>query len=81
MIRVIIAPSLATIDDRERISSRPICGEPMWSNARKSEISHYRRFLGQRFDPLTEERVRALIADLESQIEGLHCRSASDDLL
>ena len=37
MIKVIIAPSLATIDDRERISSRPICGEPMWSNVRKSE--------------------------------------------
>ena len=46
----------------------------------RQKISHYRRFLGQRFDPLTEERVRALIADMEGRIEGLHCRSASDDL-
>jgi hypothetical protein len=33
----------------------------------EERISHYRLFLNQRFDPLTEERIRALIADLERQ--------------
>ena len=31
----------------------------------KEKISHYRRFLDQRFDALTEERIKALISDLE----------------
>jgi hypothetical protein len=38
----------------------------------EERISHYRLFLNQRFDPLTEERIRALIADLERQKETMH---------
>lgn len=38
----------------------------------EEKISHYRLFLNQRFDPLTEERIRALIADLERQRETMH---------
>jgi hypothetical protein len=30
----------------------------------KEKISHYRVFLNQRFDALTEEQIKALIADL-----------------
>lgn len=35
-------------------------------------ISHYRRFLKQRFDPLTEERIKTVIADLECRKSVLH---------
>jgi hypothetical protein len=38
----------------------------------KEQISHYRRFLNQRFDELTEERIKALIADLEQRKETMH---------
>ena len=37
----------------------------------EEKISHYRLFLNQRFDPLTEDRTRALIADLERQKETM----------
>jgi hypothetical protein len=36
------------------------------------KISHYRLFLNQRFDPLTEERIKALIDNLERQKETMH---------
>jgi hypothetical protein len=39
----------------------------------KEQISHYRRFLNQRFDVLTEERIKDLIAGLERQKEAMHC--------
>jgi hypothetical protein len=35
-------------------------------------ISHYRQFLKQRFDPLTEERIKSVIADLERRRAALH---------
>lgn len=38
----------------------------------EEKLSHYRLFLNQRFDPLTEERISALIADLERQKETMH---------
>ena len=38
----------------------------------KEKISHYRRFLDSRFDALTEERIKALITDLERQKEAMH---------
>ena len=46
----------------------------MCDQCRKLEekISHYRLFLNQRFDPLTEERIKALIADLKRQKETMH---------
>jgi hypothetical protein len=36
------------------------------------KIEHYRRFLEQPFDPLTIERIKGLIADLERQKKALH---------
>ena len=41
-------------------------------NKLKEKIAHYRVFLNQRFDTLTEERIKALIADLERQKEAVH---------
>jgi hypothetical protein len=38
----------------------------------KEKISHYRVLLNQRFDAPTEERIKALIADLERQKETMH---------
>jgi hypothetical protein len=38
----------------------------------EEKISHYRLFLTRGFDPLTEERIRALIANLEQQKERMH---------
>jgi hypothetical protein len=38
----------------------------------KEKIVHHRLFLNQRFDALTEERIKALIADLERQKEAMH---------
>jgi hypothetical protein len=38
----------------------------------EEKICHYRLFLNQRFDPLTEERIRAAIADLERQKGRFH---------
>ena len=32
----------------------------------KEKIAHYRIFLDQRFDALTEERIKALIADMRN---------------
>jgi hypothetical protein len=40
----------------------------------QKQISRYRGFLQQRFDPLTEERIKAVIADLERSKEALHQR-------
>jgi hypothetical protein len=36
------------------------------------EILHYRGFLQQRFDPLTEQRIKELIADLEQRKATMH---------
>jgi hypothetical protein len=44
------------------------------------KISHYRLFLNNRFDPLTEERIKALIAELERQKETMHSSAASFSL-
>ena len=41
------------------------------------KISHYRLFLNNRFDPLTEERIKALIAELERQKKTMHSSAAS----
>jgi hypothetical protein len=38
----------------------------------QTQIIHYRQFLKQRFDPLTEERIKAMIAELEQRIEAMH---------
>jgi hypothetical protein len=38
----------------------------------QKQIIHYRQFLKQRFDPLTEERIEAMIAELEQRIEAMH---------
>ena len=38
----------------------------------KEKISHCRLFLHRGFDALTEERIRALIVDLERQKERMH---------
>jgi hypothetical protein len=51
-----------------RIAVSPMCEQ---CEKIREKISHYRGFLGQRFDPLTEQRIEALIADLESRIERL----------
>ncbi len=43
----------------------------------QKQISHYRSFLRQRFDPLTESRIKETIADLERQkdvTERVHAR-------
>jgi hypothetical protein len=36
-------------------------------------ISRYRELLKQRFDRLTEERIKAVIVDLEHRKAALHC--------
>jgi hypothetical protein len=38
----------------------------------QKQILHYRQFLKQRFDPLTEERIQAMIAELELRKEAMH---------
>jgi hypothetical protein len=38
----------------------------------QKQIIHYRQFLKQRFDPLTEERIKALIAELELRKVAIH---------
>jgi hypothetical protein len=38
----------------------------------QKQIIHYRQFLKQRFDPLTEERIKAMIAELEQRKEAMH---------
>jgi len=38
----------------------------------QEKISHYRVFLTKGFDPLTQERIEALIADLQRQKETMH---------
>jgi hypothetical protein len=50
------------------------CGEPMCEQCQnlQKQIIHYRQFLKQRFDPLTEERIEAMIAELEQRIEAMH---------
>ena len=35
-------------------------------------ISRYRELLRQRFDPLTESRIKELITDLERQKDAMH---------
>jgi hypothetical protein len=41
-------------------------------NKLEEKLSHYHRFLTNRFDPLTEERIKALIAELKRQKAALH---------
>jgi len=36
------------------------------------KITRYRQFLKQRFDPLTEERMKQLVADLERRKKAMH---------
>jgi hypothetical protein len=38
----------------------------------QKQILHYRQLLRQGFDPLTEERIKAAIVDLERSKEALH---------
>jgi hypothetical protein len=38
----------------------------------RGKITHYRRLLKQRFDPLTEERMKQVIADLERRKKAMH---------
>jgi hypothetical protein len=38
----------------------------------QKQILHYRQFLKQRFDPLTEQRIKATIAELEQRKEAMH---------
>jgi hypothetical protein len=38
----------------------------------RGKITHYRQFLKQRFDPLTEERMKQVIADLEQRKKAMH---------
>jgi len=38
----------------------------------EKQIAHYRRFLQQRFDVLTETRIQELIADLQRQKDAMH---------
>jgi hypothetical protein len=38
----------------------------------QGKITHYRQFLKQRFDPLTEERMKQVIADLERRKKVMH---------
>ena len=38
----------------------------------QKQIIHYRQFLNQRFDPLSEERIKAMIFELERRIEAMH---------
>ena len=49
-------------------------GEPMCEECVKLEnkIAHYQRFLKQRYDPLTEERIKQAVQELEQQKASLH---------
>ena len=38
----------------------------------QGKITRYRQFLKQRFDPLTEERMKQLVADLERRKKAMH---------
>jgi hypothetical protein len=38
----------------------------------QASISHYKEFLKQRFDPLTEARIKSVIAELERRKAALH---------
>ena len=38
----------------------------------QGKITHYRQFLKQKFDPLTEKRMKQLIADLERCKKAMH---------
>jgi len=40
----------------------------------QDQISKYRRFLDRGFDPLTEERMKAAIAELERDLQVMSCR-------
>jgi hypothetical protein len=46
-----------------------MCGE---CDDLQKKIDQYRRFLKHRFDPLTEERLKAALAELEERKAGLH---------
>jgi hypothetical protein len=41
------------------------------------QISRYRGFLNRRFDVITEERIKELIADLQREIEATPCQAAN----
>ena len=38
----------------------------------EKKIAHYRQFLKQRFDALTQERIEEAVKELESQKAALH---------
>ena len=40
--------------------------------ALEKKIEHYRQFLAQPFDPLTTERIKTAITDLEKQKDAMH---------
>jgi len=50
-----------------------MCGE---CDKIQNEISLYRRFLKQLLDPLTEERFKAAIFELERNLKTMSCQSA-----
>jgi hypothetical protein len=56
-----------------------LSGEPMCDQCQRiqKQISRYRGFLNQRFDVITEERIRELIADLQGEIEATPCEAPS----
>jgi hypothetical protein len=43
----------------------------------EKKISHFRGFLTEAFDPLTIDRIRALILDLEKRRAELHYESSA----
>jgi hypothetical protein len=44
-------------------------------NKIQNQIAQYRRFLNHRFDPLTEERMKAAITELECKQKAIGCKS------
>jgi hypothetical protein len=38
----------------------------------QNKIDRYRKFLRERFDPLTESRIKELVANLEGQKAAMH---------
>jgi hypothetical protein len=51
------------------LSDGPMCEQ---CDKIQEQISHYRRFLNQRFDPLTEQRIAEAIKELQQRKEAMH---------
>jgi arsenate reductase-like glutaredoxin family protein len=43
----------------------------------QEQISHYSQFVNKRMDPLTEQRIRELLADLEQRKAAIHVSEPS----